>query len=182
MGGMSQIGLMSRDGGCGRQPSRERLFLALWPGAAVAAAMAASWRGAGAVPVADLHMTLAFFGATDPDEKARLMEWAGAVSKGSFTLRLERLAYWEKPGVVVLEPVRLPPAGLRLAERVRGFAVQMGRSLQECRPHVTLARRQGEWGHVAPVAVDWWVEDFVLVRSDPVASPRYTILARWPLS
>ncbi|MDA8390307.1 MAG: hypothetical protein M0Z76_06220 [Gammaproteobacteria bacterium] len=182
MGPQGRIILTGCEGVRATPSSEERLFFALWPKAAVAEAIAAHWRGGGGVMAADLHMTLAFLGATCPDEKAMLMTWAEAARGEAFAIRLDRVAYWEKPAVVVLEPRHVPLAGLRLAERVRGWAVRIGRPLPDCRPHVTLARRQKGLDPVAPAAIDWHVEDFVLARSDPAASPRYTILARWPLS
>ncbi len=144
--------------------------------------MTGAWHGAGGVPAAECHMTLAFLGTTGAAEKAVFMEQAQAVGGEAFTIRLGRLAIWEKAGVVVLEPVSMPASGVRLAERLREGAARMGRPLQEYRPHVTLARGQKDLAGGTSVAVDWLVEDFVLARSDPAASPRYAILARWPLS
>ena len=176
-----ESGVMETSGGLTR-PNEERLFFALWPAARVARILATAWPESGTRNPEDYHMTLAFLGATSPEEKARLMAQAGALRGAPFTLRFGRLAYWEGPGVLVLEPLQVPPAALRLAEAVQGLVSRRGRPLEPYRPHVTLARPKvlPEMG-TANVAVDWAVRDFVLARANPAAMPRYTILARWPL-
>lgn len=163
-----------------------RLFVALWPTAAVRTALAASsqrwtWNtGAARVDPERLHLTLHFLGEVDRERVPALHE-ALALPGAPFSLTLSRPVLWSG-GIAVLEPARIPPelsalqAALGAALRGAGFEFEARR----WRPHLTLARRAA--GAVPPAscrAPTWRVRDYALVESSPPG--RYTVLQRYPL-
>jgi 2'-5' RNA ligase len=166
-------------------PSRQRLFLALWPDARVRRALAA-WRDAfawpaGAAPVADarLHLTLHFIGEV---AAARLPELDAAlrVAPPRFELVLDRAQRWPG-GLVVLQPGAVVPplAALHraLADALR--AAGLPPEARPFRPHVTLARRAaGAVAGPAAPPVRWPVAGYALVRSTLGPPPRYEALWR----
>ena len=131
-----------------------RVFFALWPSDAERRALAAATQAqieaaAGrAVPLADLHVTLAFLGDV---AAARLGELAGlgqqvAVSwQGPIPIELsfERLACWRRPQILCVlerapgEPAALLAGALKRAALAAGFAPD----LKPFRAHVTVARK-----------------------------------------
>ena len=166
-----------------------RLFIALWPDAAVRRVLAAwqhrwSWpAGTRRVPAERLHMTLHFLG---PVAAARVPELREALATATadfapFELRFGEARLWPH-GLAVLGP-RPDDAGLRplarwhaqLADALRGL--QLPVEARAFRPHVTLARRAaGAVPPPAPPAFDWPVRRFALVQSEG----GYRTLARFP--
>lgn len=163
-----------------------RLFVALWPTAAVRAALVATserwvWNpGVALVEPERLHLTLHFLGAVARDRIPALR--AALASPGQpFALKLSHPALWSG-GIAVLEPARIPTelaalqAALGAALRRAGFEVETRR----WRPHLTLARRAV--GAALPArctAPIWRVQGYALVESCPPG--RYTLLQRYPL-
>jgi RNA 2',3'-cyclic 3'-phosphodiesterase len=162
-----------------------RLFVALWPAAAVRAALAASSRqwswnaGAARVPAERLHLTLHFLGAV-PRERMPALRAALALPFAPFALTLSRPELWAG-GIAVLEPARIPPALAELRAAL-GAALQRAGLASEgrpWRPHLTLARRAA--GATPPArctAPCWRVNGFALVESRLAAG--YTVLQRYP--
>jgi len=131
-----------------------RVFFALWPSDAERRALAAATQAqieaaAGrAVPLADLHVTLAFLGDV---AAARLGELAGlgqqvAVSwQGPIPIELsfERLACWRRPQILCVlerapgESAALLAGALKRAALAAGFAPD----LKPFRAHVTVGRK-----------------------------------------
>ena len=173
--------------------ARLRVFFALWPPAAVAAALhrvaSAIAREAGGRPMArdTLHQTLAFIGEIPESRVAQLQELAaGLIDCPAGTLNLDRLGYWRHNHIVWAAPsAPSPPLGV-LAERL-GAALEGAGFRVEKRPftpHVTLLRKvhnQPELPVLPPQK--WPVDDFVLVASQltPEGST-YRIIGRWPLA
>lgn len=173
--------------GAAARPATARLFLALWPDAAVRAALGAQqslWHWPeGAAPEAAqrLHLTLHFIGAVALDRLPALR--AGlAVAMPPVALEWGRAELW-RHGLAVLEPLAVPPA-------LRSLHADLARALQALtlpvesrafRPHVTLARRAH--GAVPPPPAPPWRWDargYVLVRSHGGAQGGYEVLERWP--
>lgn len=124
-----------------------RLFLALWPDAAVLEQLVAladgwSWPAqARRMAPPKLHVTLHFIGnvpaARLPDLRAGLeVEWSGC------DLALDRATVWPG-GIAVLEATHVPAALARLhadlAEKLRELGLPV--ESRPYRPHVTLARK-----------------------------------------
>lgn len=136
-----------------------------------------------------LHLTLAFIGAVSAQDIAALKAAAGRVAGAGFELRLDRLGYWARGGIVHALPSAVP-AGLRqlagdLAEALaaEGFPAKASGDRGQA-PHVTLLRnapapRQAQ--QIEPVT--WRAAEFVLVESQlSPAGSDYRVLAHFPLA
>ena len=170
----------------------ERLFLALWPGAAVRRVLAGLAREhlprvGRPVHAANLHLTLVFLGAVETGARARLEEACAEIAFAPFTLTLSRLGCWARAGVAWSAPERTPEALAALVEGLRAAAAraEIAAEARPFRAHVTLARRLGaRAGKELPAEhrpVRWEAREFVLVRSrtDPRGA-RYEVLRAWP--
>lgn len=136
------------------------------------------------------HITLHYFGYSDGEPEARLVELAARaaaeVDRPAFDLSFDHLASWgdgraaRHPFVLTggqgLEPVR----ELRDALVARLVAHGMARPSLDYEPHLTLRydkRPAPAW----PLALAGWVaSEFVLVKS-PQGQTRHEVLQRWPL-
>jgi len=166
-----------------------RLFLALWPDAGERAQLAALARtlsgGGRKVHPDNLHLTLTFLGAT-ADERLFCYEQAlCGLAVPPFTLRLDRLAYWSRSGILWLGASRVPP-------ELSSLVQDLNRRLESCgfsperRPfqaHITLVR---DFTGPAPPAeleqpVVWRTAQVALAESLQTGrGVRYAVLARWP--
>ena len=128
-------------------PAPLRLFLALWPPAAVGAALqghADAWRwiaGARRTHAERLHITLHFIGDVAAQEVPGLQQ-ALAVPWPGCELMLDRAEVW--PGGIAVLEASQPPEPLRalhaaLGERLRACGLPV--ESRRYRPHVTLARK-----------------------------------------
>lgn len=177
---------------------RWRLFFALWPPPALAAALHAlagqcsALGGGRAMRVDTLHLTLVFLGEVSPARLPSLRALAATVAgewqkaqAAAVTLHLDRLGYWPVSGIVHAGMQNPDPALMALADALGEGCRQLGVGLERRRfvPHVTLCRSAKN----APDAVnftlfDWPLAEFRLVRSRPSsAGADYEILDRWPL-
>ena len=165
-----------------------RIFLALWPPADVARALAAvGERLAGACggrPVrADrVHLTLAFLGDVAPERIDAVREAARGAWRGSIGLSIDREGSFRGAKVAWAAPGRTPgalaelQASLEEALRARHFQLER----RAFAPHVTLVRRIRR-----PVAttgmepIAWEADHFRLVETRP-AGGGYGELVRWP--
>ncbi len=163
-----------------------RLFIALWPPPALAAALDA--RGAQALGDAParreapgrLHLTLHFLGAV-PRDRVPALQAALCLPFAPFELRFAACTRWPS-GMVVAEPLSLPPGlrGLHAALAAALAALGQGTEARAFRPHVTLARRHaGPWP-AAPTApappLRWCVRRYVLAESLPGPPASYRVL------
>lgn len=169
-----------------------RLFLALWPDAAVRARlvnimgnlkrdMSGAW-----VKPDNLHMTLAFLGDIAPERSAEIHRVAGEVTGLGFTLSLDHVEFWSRNGIICLAPPATPP-------ELQALAGDLARSLNaagftlETRPyraHLTLARKGRATINRVALAepVVWKVDALHLVESQLGQNgARYRCLRSWPL-
>lgn len=174
-----------------------RLFLALWPGEAVAerlfAVSADAWRVCGGRRMRreTLHLTLAFLGEVAEGRLPELRAALAPVRGEAFRLTIDRLGYWPHNRIVWGGCPATPPALARLVADLRavlaaaGFLPGTGAAglVPPFVPHLTLLRK------AAPAAalpdcppIDWPVAEWVLVASAlSSAGPAYTRLGVWPL-
>ncbi len=186
---------------------RQRLFLAIWPDAALAARLHELARrslppGQGRIIEADnLHLTLAFLGSVEPARRSCVESLAGEQRPPAFTLSLDCLGYWPRSHLLwagCSQPPALLPSWV---ERLRGAIRDCGLE-PETRPfktHLTLARNVrrysgiGRGGRVAArmrrervddiAPLTWPVTALTLVASETRPhGARYTILREWPLA
>jgi len=163
-----------------------RLFVALWPGAALRVRLAdwhdpAHWPPAARpMTAASLHLTLHFLGA---QPRASLPALGDALQRpfAPFRLSLGRPAWWSG-GVAVLEPDTVP-AGLHelhavLAAALRDFGLRV--ESRPFRPHLTLARHvPSGFRPAAGPALQWPVRSYALVESCPAPRAGYRVLRRY---
>jgi 2'-5' RNA ligase len=168
-----------------------RLFFALWPDPALRSA--AAGRLAAVVPAGQgrpqrpdqLHLTLAFLGYVAEERLSDVRAVATLVTAEPFTVVLDRLEHWRKPGVLCLAASDIPAALAMLVERLRAALADRGLPAESrpYRAHLTLARKLARFD--GPWAVDplpWRAEAITLVESRTDRSgSRYEPLGSWPL-
>ena len=166
-----------------------RLFFALWPPAKTAHALA-QWthevsRDTGGSPTASdkIHLTLAFLGEGD---SAKAHDAATRMQGRRHALPIEHAHYWKHNKIVWVGPRTMPEPLAALVSQLHGSLKDQGFALEE-RPfaaHVTLLRkaRPPKAFPPLPAALDWPVDEFVLMRSR--ISPKgatYEWVERFPL-
>jgi len=165
-----------------------RLFLALWPDAAVRAALreqALRWGWPDAArryDEADWHLTLHFLGSLPPERLAGLR--AGlAVDFEPFELVLDRPELWH--GIAVLTCEQVPPALQRLHATL-GQALRrldLAPDARPYRPHLTLARSAvGAQLPLEAPQIAWPVRGYALVRSTGDSRWRYDAVQQYPVN
>jgi len=166
-----------------------RLFFALWPPAKTAHALA-QWthevsRDTGGAPTASdkIHLTLAFLGDGDA---AKAQTAASRVTGKRHELPIERGHYWKHNKIVWVGPQAMPRPLAAIVNQLHAGLKEEGFILED-RPfaaHVTLLRKARPPGALPPLpALDWPVDEFVLVRSR--TSPKgatYEWVERFPLT
>jgi len=165
-----------------------RLFFALWPPAEAARALA-RWAheaqratGGKTIDEAKIHLTLAFLGEADP---AGAIRAARKVKSVRHALPIEEARYWRESGIVWAGPRETPPALKALVESL-GLQLYREEFILERRPfaaHVTLIRK-ARAAKLPPLpALDWPVDEFLLVRSSlSPAGSTYEPLERFALA
>lgn len=170
--------------------AKRRLFFGLWPDPdlrqQLAAAARAAHKNAGGrpVPADNLHLTLAFLGSLTTARADCVTEAAADIAVEPFALRLDRIGWWRRPGILWLAPAVWPA-------EIEALAAALWRALEPCgiepetrpfKPHVTIARRCGRARTGPMTPIDWPVSDFALIESlAGQPGSRYQVLKRWPL-
>jgi RNA 2',3'-cyclic 3'-phosphodiesterase len=168
-----------------------RLFFALWPSNAERQALTAATQAhieaaqGRAVPLANLHLTLAFLGEVAAARLAELADLGRQVAASwqgptPIALSFERLACWRRPQILcVLERVAGAPAAL-LADTLKSAALAAGFApdLKPFRAHVTVARKVVQLRSAAAIEkVTWESAALALVESTGGgAGPLYSVL------
>lgn len=172
---------------------RARVFFALWPDPATAAALqrlaeSAQQRFGGRAMRHDtLHLTLAFIGGVPRVRVRELLELGAAVTPRAFDLPLDVLGEWARKHIVWAGPAQVPQPLAALAGDLQRLLTNAGFAL-EARPfvpHVTLLRNAACATQRVPLAppVHWAADGFVLVESKLLPSgARYETLARWSVN
>jgi len=167
-----------------------RLFFALWPDAQVrarldgwAAALHADCGGR-RMRAENLHLTLAFLGATGAARLEQLKHLAAQVSVTAFDLQIDQPGYWKHNRIawagasVIPEPLAALIADLRDELTAGGFRFDPKPFV----PHVTLLREAREPQPLPQFpAIAWPVSGLALVRSVPGGQGvRYVVEAARP--
>ncbi|BFO11755.1 RNA 2',3'-cyclic phosphodiesterase [Serratia rubidaea] len=139
------------------------------------------------VAAANLHLTLAFLGEVSSQKEAALKRLAGRISQPGFSLQLDDLGHWPRPGVVWLGCKRAPRGLLQLAQMLRSQAARSGcyQSPLPFHPHITLLRAAVHPVALPPATPGWNlpVTHFSLYQSSfDNGRTRYHPLEQWALS
>lgn len=125
--------------------TNRRLFFASLPDEAIRALLEQSRRrifplSGRPVDTANLHMTVAFLGAVGEDRLTSLRELSGPMT--SCDLKLDRLEFWGKQGVLVAAASQAPQELKRQVDTLWQRLDRLGfaRDPRPFKPHVTLAR------------------------------------------
>ena len=170
--------------------SRQRLFFALFPDEAFRAALinlsrkVLHKRGKRVSPE-NLHITLAFLGSTDREQRLRAEAVAGALSTEPFMLTFDRLGHWPRQRVLWSAPSDVPEGLLSLVSTLNDGLRRCGFSV-ETRPyrvHLTVARKvAGPVPDTCHEPLVWPVQAFHLVESETrPEGARYRVIGTWPL-
>lgn len=148
-----------------------RLFFALWPPADTAralgewAAEVAKQCGGKVTAIANIHLTLAFLGETEPD---KAIAAARSVKAPHHGLPIDAAQYVKRNEMVWVGPASMPAelgalaADLHHALRAAGFVLEE----RPFRAHITLIRKARSPKSIPPLPrVEWPVGEFVLMRS-----------------
>ena len=166
-----------------------RLFFALWPPLDLQAKLAVWARqaaGSGrAMRRENIHLTLAFLGATDPALLPELTALAASVRFDPLRLSLDRVGYWKHNRIIWCGAEVEPPALIALVEdlRARLSAAGIRYDRKVFFAHLTLVRKALGVEDAAPrwVPLAWDVRDFVLVRSLEIEGRvTYEVMQRFP--
>jgi 2'-5' RNA ligase len=166
-----------------------RLFFATWPDSTAATALAdlahrlAERTGGKAVPVAKIHLTLAFLGDVDEGRLEAAVSAAAGLRCGSFELLLDEVGSFRGARVAwagCSQPAQeLIELQSRLSEalRAKGFVPEE----RPFAPHLTLVRKVARpIGRQATPPIRWGARELTLVRSE-LGKGSYSTLARWDL-
>ena len=173
------------------ETKNQRLFFALWPSLELSRELYSVagriLEGDGRrVPPENIHLTLAFLGSVKASFRQCAERAAAAIRGESFTLILEQVGCWPKPGIVWVGPRHAPEPLSRLAQELNaglaacGYAPE-GRSYAA---HLTLARKLRRCNKNLPIdPLIWEVRRFCLVQSHTHAEgARYEIVRSWELN
>jgi RNA 2',3'-cyclic 3'-phosphodiesterase len=168
-----------------------RLFLALWPGAALRNALADvqqrfSLDIGRAINADNLHITLVFLGSTPGERRVCLEEGLTGIKLPGFSFQLDQFGYWRKPQVLWAGSNNVPAALTTLVEVMTSIAVNCGCKLdpRPFHPHLTLFRKvrkpPREMPDMDPIL--WSADSYALVESITAASGVcYKVLKTWTL-
>ena len=165
-----------------------RLFFALWPANDLQAKLAA-WakQAAGrgrAMRRENLHLTLAFLGATEAALVPDLIALAAGVRFAPIRLPLDRVGYWKHNRIIWCGAGEEPQALAALVGdlRARLDAAGIGYDPKPFVSHVTLVRdASGLPAAPAWISLVWEARDFALVSSTRVEGRiTYQVLQRFP--
>lgn len=138
-----------------------------------------------------LHTTLVFLGEVEAQRLEALQLAAQEVSSPHFVWSLAEAHYWGHNHIVYAAPEVAPPPLVELVDKLERnlHKHHFHFDVRPYKPHVTLLRN-AHWGDAPKIgdplpsmpAVDWRVDDFVLVRSlNGASGARYEVLAQFPL-
>jgi 2'-5' RNA ligase len=168
----------------------QRLFWALWPQDNVRQQLQsiqqnALFKGFKVVRPDNLHLTLVFLGQVNDEQRAFIIDNANRVRVPEFSVILERLSYWRKPGIICLTPQSHESVHQQLVEQLNRGADDCGIVTEKrpYRPHVTLARYAKHAIRLEPPPLYWHVDSFVLCQSVSThTGVRYRVLQQWGLT
>jgi 2'-5' RNA ligase len=173
------------------ETKNQRLFFALWPSLELSRELYGVaghiLEGDGRlVPPENIHLTLAFLGSVNASFRQCAEQVAASIRIGSFTLTLEQIGCWPKPGIVWVGPRHTPEPLSRLVQELNAGLAACGYVPEErsYAAHLTVARKLRRCNKNLPIdPLMWEVRRFSLVQSHTHAEgARYEIVASWGLN
>lgn len=169
----------------------ERLFLALWPGDELRKQIKRNSKSllhhGGGRPVAleNIHITLAFLGNLNADQRKCVELVADGIQCPVFSLILDHAGHWSRPRVLWIGASETPDALSQLVADLYKGIHRCGIELDSrpYRAHLTLMRKVNK----APAdlnfqSLEWRVGSFVLVKSTTYPEGvEYEVVRKWPL-
>jgi 2'-5' RNA ligase len=139
------------------------------------------------VPIANVHLTLAFLGEIDDLQLHGRVAAVDELCFAPIEVELNEVGYWSKSALLWLGPRQVPPALPQLAAKLGELGQSQGQRKDKRRyqPHLTLARRVVEPPPAAliPPRFPCRFETFALYESQPTRNGRaYRTVASWPLA
>jgi RNA 2',3'-cyclic 3'-phosphodiesterase len=174
----------------------QRLFFALWPGEDAreglghATAKAVRHSGGRAVPLGNLHVTLAFLGSVLQRRVPEVKQLATRATAGwpqqrPLELRFEGLAHWPRQQILCATAAEENPVAAALAAALKDAAAAAGFTpdLKPFRTHVTLARKVAHAPRECALReILWRFDSFALIESRTDSQgPLYSVLESYPL-
>ncbi len=172
----------------GEAPAAQRMFVALWPDDEVRGRLAellercADQVGGRPVPRDNLHLTLAFLGDLIPPQITAVTGCLDALPSLCAELRLDRVGYWPKTGLVWVGSSVVDPSLAALVSELKRCLARLGfkPDTREFKPHVTLLRRAPRRVRVQSPNIHWPVSEVTLVRSTlGTRGSVYRVVGRW---
>jgi len=166
----------------------QRLFFALWPDDRTRKAIASVVKQAcqqhkgKPISTGNLHLTLAFLGNVNPNQRECLEVLAESVSMTPLSLCLEHLGVFPRPRVLWLGVKEQPDALMQLAAKLSDGARDCGIKLDNkgFNPHVSLMRKVSTLSEFAIQPIHWKANQFCLVHS--ISQPEgveYRVVKSW---
>ena len=169
-----------------------RLFFAAWPPPRAAAGLQrwaeqAARETRGRVTRAEtIHLTLAFLGEIEESRISAIKGLGRAAAGKAHLLPIEQARYWKHNRIVWVGPNETPAPLGKLVVNLKSLLLAEKFALEQraFEAHVTLIRKaHAPRALPALPALDWSVEEFVLVRSTLSSEgSSYDVLERFPLS
>lgn len=173
------------------ETKNQRLFFALWPSLELSRELYSVagriLEGEGRrVSPENIHLTLVFLGSVKPSFRQCAERAAAAIRGESFTLTLEQIGCWPKPGIAWVGPRHTPEPLSRLVQELSAGLAVCGYVPEErsYAAHLTLARKLRRCNKNLPIdPLIWEVRRFCLVQSHTHAEgTRYEIVGSWKLN
>jgi 2'-5' RNA ligase len=186
--GLAQTGLIESGPA---KPATRRLFFALWPDDATRNALnrTGKWLhqhwGGRRMRADTLHLTLVFLGDLPAAQIDALLQGIQNIPIGAFELNLDQAGHWphNRIGWLGLSQHSQALESLVRALRDQLRTLDIPFDARPHTPHITLLRKAQGGAALECLPVNWAVDGFVLVASNPQADgAHYDVLQTWRLA
>ena len=165
-----------------------RIFFALWPDNETRSSLCTitqqfkdeKFR---LVKKSNLHITLEFLGEVAEDVLQQLVEKSNCIQAESFEIKLTRIGWWRKPGVLWIGTHHIPKQLIHLVESIKQIVKQqdLETDKRSYEPHVTIARKVKQV-QLPKQSFDirWRANSFALIESKSTETGvMYRIIQQW---
>jgi len=132
-----------------------------------------------------LHLTLRYIGSASDQIRNAIIQSVNKTTNSSFTLNIDKQAYWNKPKISVLMPNSIPSELTALVEALESICIENGlpKDNRQYKPHITVIRNTNDQRPEMKLkTISWHIRDFVLLNSETINGKlQYTEIGRWVL-